>query len=543
MFKHVQLSSRIIVGFAALVVLLLFVAISGITVLQQTGQGFQQVVDGKLQFSNEVQSLRAEMGNLRRYEKDYFINLADAGKRAEYLGKWQASMDKARGHLQAATAVSDSAGKARIASLQQALAAYAQGVVTVAGQIDAAGVATTQDANKAMEPFKPAIHSMESQTQQLVAGALADARAEEQAVLTAIGESSRLLLLVSGVGALVAVVIAVRIVLSIRRPLQQITGQVEQLAQSRDLRQQLPDFGRNEIGRMAQALNGLLASVRQLIAESHGHSDRLVGAAEQLSGVSHAISGAAANQSQAAASCAAAIEQLTVSVNVMADNAQGVEQQVRHAARAAEEGTVLAGNAAQQIQHIASSIRHTGSAIDSLNQRSGEIGNIVGVIREIADQTNLLALNAAIEAARAGETGRGFAVVADEVRKLAERTSQATTEIAQRIQGVQADTQSAFQAMQQAGQLIEAGVADTERVAEALQSIQSSSLDSVHKVSEVVSAVQEQGVASQEIARSMEQIAQMSDHASQAVQQSAALAGDLKQQAGELDGSLTRFVV
>jgi len=65
----------------------------------------------------------------------------------------------------------------------------------------------------------------------------------------------------------------------------------------------------------------------------------------------------------------------------------------------------------------------------------------------------------------------------------------------------------------------------------------------VHKVSEVVSAVQEQGVASQEIARSMEQIAQMSDHASQAVQQSAALAGDLKQQAGELDGSLTRFVV
>ena len=168
MFKHVQLSSRIIVGFAALVVLLLFVAISGITVLQQTGQGFQQVVDGKLQFSNEVQSLRAEMGNLRRYEKDYFINLADAGKRAEYLGKWQASMDKARGHLQAATAVSDSAGKARIASLQQALAAYAQGVVTVAGQIDAAGVATTQDANKAMEPFKPAIHSMESQTQQLV---------------------------------------------------------------------------------------------------------------------------------------------------------------------------------------------------------------------------------------------------------------------------------------------------------------------------------------------------------------------------------------
>ncbi|SCK14176.1 methyl-accepting chemotaxis protein [Vogesella sp. LIG4] len=543
MFKHVYLSTRIVAGFAALVLLLLFVAISGVSVLHQAGNSFQNVVEGRLQFSNGVQSLRADMGNLRRFEKDTFINLADAGKRNDYIAKWGDSLNTARSHLQEADKFADSDSRAQIQTLNQALGNYEQGFKTVTGQIAAGTVGSTLDANKAMGPFKSAIHSMEALTQHLVDSAVAGARTDEQGAMAAIAASTRLLLIVSGVGVLLAVAIAAGIVQSIRQPLQQITQRVEQLAASRDLRDQLPDYGRNEIGRVAQALNTLLTSVRELIGESRQHSERLVHAADQLSGVSQNISGAAANQSQAASACAAAIEQLTVSVTVMADSAQGVEQQVRGAAGAAEQGAELAGTAARQIQHIADNISNTGTAIDSLNQRSGEIGNIVGVIHDIADQTNLLALNAAIEAARAGESGRGFAVVADEVRKLAERTSQATAEIAQRIQGVQADTNAAHRAMQQAGELVAAGVEDTGRVVQALQQIRMSSLDSVHKVAEMAAAVQEQGVASQDIARSMEQIAQMNDRTSLSVRESADLAGGLKQQAGELDVSITRFTV
>jgi len=100
-------------------------------------------------------------------------------------------------------------------------------------------------------------------------------------------------------------------------------------------------------------------------------------------------------------------------------------------------------NAAAEIARIAEAVDQASTSLAELEGISGEIGNIVATIREIADQTNLLALNAAIEAARAGEQGRGFAVVADEVRKLAERTATSTHEISSMVGRIQNRTKQA----------------------------------------------------------------------------------------------------
>ncbi|RBH37533.1 methyl-accepting chemotaxis protein, partial [Pseudomonas sp. MWU13-2860] len=127
--------------------------------------------------------------------------------------------------------------------------------------------------------------------------------------------------------------------------------------------------------------------------------------------------------------------------------------------------------ASSSLEQIAGALNTTATVINTLGQRSQEIGGIVSVITSIAEQTNLLALNAAIEAARAGEQGRGFAVVADEVRNLASRTRQATDEISGMIHSIQQETGNAISTMEQGNLLMQEGLSRNANVASALARI------------------------------------------------------------------------
>lgn len=541
--KNMTMVARIGVGFAFMLLVMLLISGSGLLAVSRTGASLDDLVSRTLVFSDHMQSVRAEVGNLRRYEKDLFLNLDNPGKRKEYQEKWQGTVTKARQHLASATELGDAEDVQSIKALTDALLRYEQGFVQVQAQIEAGSLQTPQQANQALEPVKESVRSMEGTTRSLVERSKSQAIERQQTVQADMGAAKVSMWGLSALGLCVGVVAAMVIALSIRRPLQHITELAEQLAKTRDLTLTMPDFGRNEVGRTATALNHLIATVRALIRESHQHSARLVEASDQLAGASQAIHEAAVGQSNAASASAAAVEQLTVSVSVMADNAHGVSQQASQTSGEAEAGSQMAEQAAGRIEEIANSIAETSRTIDSLNQRSDEIGTIVKVIRDIADQTNLLALNAAIEAARAGETGRGFAVVADEVRKLAERTSEATTEISSRITGVQRDTQQAYQNMQQANQLVQSGVEGTQQVAQSLQRIFQSSREAQLKVAEMATSIQEQRVASTEIAQNMEQIAQMNDQTRLTVASATDLAGQLRQQSQELDVSITRFQV
>ena len=159
-----------------------------------------------------------------------------------------------------------------------------------------------------------------------------------------------------------------------------------------------------------------------------------------------------------------------------------------------------------ELERVAEDVGASAVLIESLGERSKQISNVVGVIREIADQTNLLALNAAIEAARAGEQGRGFAVVADEVRKLAESTAKATIEIAQMIESVRAQTAQAGTSMTTTVGTVRRGVdlsrAAAERIAEIEQKIQLA----VERVGDIALSTNEQKGATTSMAQSTEQI-------------------------------------
>lgn len=177
-------------------------------------------------------------------------------------------------------------------------------------------------------------------------------------------------------------------------------------------------------------------------------------AAQEVSTRAHALSGLSGGafegmeqQSGEITSMAGAVEEFSATSMNIADNMSNTERLAQENAQQTRIGRTSMDEASSSLQQIATSLSSTATVIDTLGQRSQEIGSIVGVITSIADQTNLLALNAAIEAARAGEQGRGFAVVADEVRQLAGRTSAATEEIVSVVQQNQSLADEAVRGM------------------------------------------------------------------------------------------------
>ncbi|ALQ06509.1 methyl-accepting chemotaxis protein [Pseudomonas brassicacearum] len=346
------------------------------------------------------------------------------------------------------------------------------------------------------------------------------------------------------IGSLLAMLLAVGSAMWLLRsklaPLGDLVRQAEALGAG-DLSVRLNVSSHDEIGQLARAFNQMSQALSTMVEHIRKASQEVNSRAQALSGLSSGAYEGMEQQSGEITSMAGAVEEFSATSLNIADNMGNTERLAQENAQQTRIGRTSMDEASSSLEQIAGALNSTATVINTLGQRSQEIGGIVGVITSIAEQTNLLALNAAIEAARAGEQGRGFAVVADEVRSLASRTRQATDEISSMINSIQQETGNAISTMEQGNLLMQEGLSRNANVATALARIDEQSRSAGQQFAAITTATQEQSSTATLLSSNLQSIAMANSEQRQVVSNLALTAKELEKLAQDLRQEVDRF--
>ncbi len=355
--------------------------------------------------------------------------------------------------------------------------------------------------------------------------------------------STSTFLIIMGVIVIAAAVVMTSILQrGIVQGIQKAIGITDKLAAGR-LDFEIEIDSHDELGAQAKAMKTVIERWRGIIEKLQQTSDNVASMGTQLSASAGQMSEGAGRQAERSRQVATASEEMSQTVEDIARNASSIATTAAQAATTAKDGGKTVEAAVKEVREIATTVGESAGHITSLAELSQKIGDIIGIINEIADQTNLLALNAAIEAARAGEHGRGFAVVADEVRKLAERTTGATSEVSGIIREIQSKVGSAVSSIEQVSVKVDKGVDLSSKAGVELQSIVKGVEDLQAMVQQIATAIDEMSATSDSISKDIESISGISSETSRSSDEVLHASSELTKLGAGLQGIARQFEV
>ena len=308
-----------------------------------------------------------------------------------------------------------------------------------------------------------------------------------------------------------------------------------------DLTKRIAVDSSDEIGEMAGHFNAFVDKLHEAITHVAQSSNEVARAANVLDNATEQMASGVEQAAIQVNSVATASEEMSKTSSEIAQNCVTAVRSSELANHSVATGESIIQGTIDVMNRISDRVKESSDVIKSLGTRSDQIGEIVGLINDVADQTNLLALNAAIEAARAGEHGRGFAVVADEVRKLAERTSHATKEISDTIRAMQTETKKAVSSMEEGVSEVAIGTTEAAKSGEALKEILSLINKVTGEINQIAVASEEETATTNEIATNIQQISQVMQETARRIQENSNASSQLADLSKGLEEMVGQF--
>lgn len=332
--------------------------------------------------------------------------------------------------------------------------------------------------------------------------------------------------------------------LTIIKNIVTVSKNIQLLSQGEgDLTVTLPVTSSDEIGVLTAGVNSLVAKLREIITDLYVQAGHVATTSCSTTSGLEKLAASIFEQKELAASVAVASEEMSATLNDVAMTTAKASTHSKQVDDSAREGQNVVAETVESIDQIRVGVEQTIKVMNRLQQSSTQIGEIIGLIEDVADQTNLLALNAAIEAARAGEAGRGFAVVADEVKNLSSKTSSSTQQIGTIIKTIQADIREAMKSTEEAKGRVEHGIINSNRASDQISTILTFASESADMINSIAIATEEQSATTNDISNKIHEVSNTSNDVQSEMEKSISTFGELTRTAEQIYNTVGKFKV